>query len=143
MSNDFNVGDDVLYDRTLLARIVAIKDDTVTIHVFGDEDDKVRECSRTDLTAYLDSKDKMSKITAYRLPGFYLDCRGAYGIVVSDVYICCFVNSEDGKYDVTVDGIDENGDFAFNRSWESYDSPEEAIWALRQMLKWYVVDRRC
>lgn len=77
----------------------------------------------------------MDKIKAYKLPGFYTDERGAYGIVINTTYICCFINSDDGKYDVTADTIDENGDFALNLNWESYDQPTDAVNALRRLTK--------
>lgn len=79
--------------------------------------------------------DKMNKIRAAKLPGFYTDERGAYGVIIGDVYICCSVNDEDGKYDVTIDGIDHNGDFAENQKWESFDNPEDAIACLRRFVK--------
>lgn len=79
----------------------------------------------------------MEKIKSARLPGFYTDERGAYGIVLNGKYICCFVNIEDGKYDVTVDTIDENGDFALNLDWESYENPMDAINALRKFVRRY------
>ena len=56
----------------------------------------------------------MDPIKAVCLPGFYTDERGAYGIVFGRYYICCLVNSDDGQYDVTVDTVDDNGDFARN-----------------------------
>lgn len=77
----------------------------------------------------------MEKIRAYKLPGFYTDERGAYGIVVNNTYICCFINDEDGKYDVTVDTVDDNGDFALNLEWESFDNPEDAVRCLRNMVR--------
>lgn len=59
----------------------------------------------------IDIDPKMEPIIAARLPGFYVDARGAYGIVFRDYYICCFINSDDGSYDVTVDTISDEGDF--------------------------------
>lgn len=79
----------------------------------------------------------MDRIKAARLPGFYTDERGAYGIVLGDVYICCFINSDDGLYDVTVDTVDGNGDFALNIQWESYNDPAKAIQRLRHYVKIY------
>lgn len=79
----------------------------------------------------------MDKIKACQLPGFYTDGRGAYGIVINSVYICCFINSEDGRYDVTADTVDSNGDFALNLDWESFDQPEDAVKCLRSFLKKY------
>lgn len=79
----------------------------------------------------------MEQIKAAHLPGFYTDERGAYGIVLGGVYICCFINSDDGMYDVTVDNVDDNGDFALNIEWESYDDPALAIQRLRYFVKLY------
>lgn len=83
----------------------------------------------------------MDRIKAARLPGFYTDERGTYGIVLGDVYICCFINSDDGLYDVTVDTVDGNGDFALNIQWESYSDPTEAIQRLRHYVKVYCPKR--
>lgn len=80
----------------------------------------------------------MDKIKAYQLPGFYTDERGAYGIIVGDVYVCCFINSDDGKYDVTADTLDDSGDFALNLDWESFDRPEDTVKCLRVFLKKYL-----
>ena len=79
----------------------------------------------------------MEKIKEYKLPGFYTDGRGAYGIVIGLVYICCFVNSEDGMYDVTADTLDDAGDFALNLDWESYDQPKDTAQCLRRLVKKY------
>ena len=81
--------------------------------------------------------DKMNKIRAAKLPGFYTDERGAYGIVIDKDYISCFINSDDNKYDVTIDTIDANGDFAENKEWESFDNPEDAIACLRSFVAGY------
>lgn len=86
--------------------------------------------------------DPMAAVKAYRLPGFYTDERGAYGVIVGKVYICCFVNSEDGKYDVTADTLDANGDFALNLDWESYDQPEDAVKCLRRLLRKHTGGKR-
>lgn len=80
------------------------------------------------------NEEKMQAIYDAALPGFYKDARGAYGIVVGRVYICCFIN-DDGSYDVTADTVDKNGDFALNLDWESYDTPKEAVAQLRHRLK--------
>lgn len=86
----------------------------------------------------------MDKIKEARLPGFYTDERGAYGIVLGSVYICCFINSDDGLYDVTVDTVDGNGDFCLNLEWESFEEPQEAVKRLRHFVKKYVPKRgRC
>ena len=87
----------------------------------------------------IDIDPKMEPIIAARLPGFYVDARGAYGIVFRDYYICCFINSDDGCYDVTVDTISDEGDFDKNIVWDSYDDPNEAIADLRYWLKAYRV----
>ena len=87
----------------------------------------------------IDIDPKMEPIIAARLPGFYVDARGAYGIVFRDYYICCFINSDDGSYDVTVDTISDEGDFDKNIVWDSYDDPNEAIADLRYWLKAYRV----
>lgn len=79
----------------------------------------------------------MDRIRAMKLPGFYTDERGAYGIVLGAVYICCFINSDDGKYDVTADTVDANGDFSLNIEWESFDNPIDAVQALRNMVLRY------
>lgn len=79
----------------------------------------------------------MEKIKAAKLPGFYMDERGAYGIVIGTFYICCFINQSNDEYDVTVDTIDENGDFALNLEWESYKWSDDAINCLRRMTKRY------
>lgn len=84
-------------------------------------------------------KVKMDKIKSYKLPGFYTDERGAYGIIIGKFYICCSVNIEDGKYDVTVDTLDDDGDFALNLDWESYDQPDDAINGLRSFLIKYAL----
>lgn len=84
----------------------------------------------------------MDKIKAYQLPGFYTDERGAYGVIVGKVYVCCFVNGEDGKYDVTADALDSNGDFALNLDWESYDLPEDAVKCLRRLLRKHTGGKR-
>lgn len=85
---------------------------------------------------------RMEPIIAAGLPGFYVDARGAYGIVYRDYYICCFI-ADDGQYDVTVDMVSENGDFDKNCIWDSYDDPNEAIAALRKWLKAYRVMPLC
>lgn len=82
------------------------------------------------------NKGKMQAIYDAGLPGFYIDGRGAYGIVLGRVYICCFLN-DDGLYDVTADTVDKNGDFACNIFWESYASPKEAILQLRHKVKYF------
>lgn len=83
----------------------------------------------------------MEKIKEYRLPGFYTDERGAYGIILGGLYICCFINSDDGRYNVTADAVDGNGDFALNLEWESYDDPAAAVRQLRHLVKKYVPRR--
>lgn len=83
------------------------------------------------------NEEKMQAIYKAALPGFYTDARGAYGIVIGRVYICCFIN-DDEMYDVTVDTVDENGDFALNIDWESFNTPTEAISQLRHKLKHFV-----
>lgn len=85
--------------------------------------------------------DPMGRIKAAMLPGFYTDYRGAYGIIVGSVYISCFMNDEDGKFDVTADTVDVKGDFALNIDWESYDKPEDAVNGLRQLIKKYIYRR--
>lgn len=84
----------------------------------------------------------MDAIKAYQLPGFYTDERGAYGVIVGKVYICCSVNNEDGKYDVTADTLDGNGNFALNIDWESYDKPEDAVECLRRLLRKHTGGKR-
>lgn len=79
----------------------------------------------------------MQAIYDAQLPGFYIDARGAYGIVIRQWYICCFINSEDGAYDVTVDTISCSGDFDNNVEWESYDNPWRAIDCLRSFMIQY------
>ncbi len=79
----------------------------------------------------------MDKIKSAKLPGFYVDERGAYGVIINRVYICCFVNDIDGKYDVTADTIDEHGDFALNLEWMSFEESSDAINALRQFVRKY------
>lgn len=81
--------------------------------------------------------EKMKAIYEARLPGFYIDARGAYGIVIGRLYICCSINLEDGAYDVTVDTVDKNGDFALNIDWESYTDPKEAIHRLRYKVQYF------
>lgn len=86
--------------------------------------------------------DKMAVIYAQHLPGFYVDGRGAYGIVLGNVYVCCFLDSDDFTdflYDVTVDRVDENGDFALNIEWESFQNPTDAIKCLRLFVKKYAI----
>lgn len=102
----------------------------------------IEDCDATDYPNYcpvcgkalLESK-KMAAVKAARLPGFYVDERGAYGVIIGTVYICCFVNGEDGRYDVTADSLDGNGDFALNLDWESYGQPEDAVRCLRRLLR--------
>lgn len=76
----------------------------------------------------------MKKITAYQLPGFYMDARGAYGVIIGTMYISCFIN-DNGEYDVTRDAVDENGDFCKNINWESFREPQKAVAALRRMVR--------
>lgn len=91
-----------------------------------------------------DLDDKMVNIREALLPGFYTDERGAYGIVLGSVYICCFINSDDGQYDVTVDTVGESGDFDLNLEWDSFDEPQKAVKRLRHFVKKYVPKRgRC
>lgn len=85
----------------------------------------------------LDIKKKMEPVIAAQLPGFYVDARGAYGIVFRDVYICCFVNPDDGQYDVTADMIGDTGNFDKNCVWDGFDTPEEAVRALQDLLYSY------
>lgn len=61
-----------------------------------------------------------------------------YGIVMFNKYFCVFVNSETNEYDVTVDAWDIN-DASFSNclDWESYQSPEEALKALREKVSEY------
>jgi len=77
----------------------------------------------------------VDRIVAYGLPAFYVDGYGRYGVVIKDTYICCFINSDDGLYDVTRDTVDSNGDFALNLDWFSTDDPSVAIQMLRDMVK--------
>lgn len=80
----------------------------------------------------------MKEITKYELPGFVLDNSGRYGIMLGGVYLCCFINSDSGEYDVTVDTVDTHGDFALNLEWESYGHDAVAtIQGLRYMVKKY------
>ena len=79
----------------------------------------------------------MEPIKAVRLAGFYTDDNGMYGIVLGGVYICCFVDADDNQYEVTVDTVDDNGDFARNLEWESCKDPAEAIRHLRRYVKRY------
>lgn len=81
--------------------------------------------------------DAMGLVKAARLPGFYTDERGAYGIVLGTVYICCFINSDDYQYDVTADTVDENGVFGHNLDWTSYITPDDAVARLRFLVKHY------
>lgn len=76
--------------------------------------------------------DAMQKVVQSGLPGFYLDARGVYGIVIGKAYICCFPN-DDGSLDVTVDTMSAKGDFTRNVFWKSYQTPKEAIVALRKL----------
>lgn len=93
------------------------------------------------VTAFQNQKgrwyDGMEAIKAYQLPGFYTDERGAYGIILGNLYICCFVNSDTGLYNITVDGIDSIGDFSLNREWESCAEPAQAIKQMRHFVKKY------
>lgn len=82
-------------------------------------------------------QSKMEAIREYKLPGFYMDERGAYGIVLGGVYICCFFDSDDRKYNVTVDEIGPLGDFDQNIKWEWFDEPRDAINCIRRMMKTY------
>lgn len=81
----------------------------------------------------------MEKIVESGLPGFVLDNSGRYGIMLGGAYLCCFVNSIDGGYDVTVDILDTNsGDFTCNLEWESFgNDAAAAICCLRNMVKKY------
>ena len=81
--------------------------------------------------------EMMQKVESSKLPAFYTDARGAYGVVIGTVYICCFVNQDDWKYNVTVDGISAEGCFDLNFEWEGYDTAEDAVKCLRRMVKKY------
>ena len=74
----------------------------------------------------------MDPIKEARLPGFYTDDRGVYGIILGRFYINCFINSDDGQYDVAVDTVDDKGDFAKNIRWVGFDDPADAIECLRR-----------
>ena len=80
---------------------------------------------------------KMEDIRKSNLPGFYMDERGAYGIVLGGVYICCFFDSEDYTYNVTVDEIGTLGDFDKNLEWESFSKPSDAVKCIRRMMLKY------
>lgn len=82
-------------------------------------------------------QSKMVAIRECKLPGFYMDERGAYGIVLGGVYICCFYNDFDGVYNVTVDEIGTLGDFDKNIEWEWFGEPRDAINCIRKMMKTY------
>ncbi len=86
--------------------------------------------------------EHMKEITAYKLAGFNLDEAGRYGVVIGDVYICCFVNSDDGMYDITRDTMGYSGCFDLNLDWESTSDPHEAIDMLCRMVKKTVLEWR-
>lgn len=80
---------------------------------------------------------RMAVVYKSGLPGFYRDGRGAYGVVVDGYYISCYVNTEDGLYDVTVDTVGDDGLFNTNVDWECYCKVDEAIDRLREFTKKY------
>lgn len=79
----------------------------------------------------------MSKIAAAKLPGFYIDARGVYGIIVGKAYITCTVENDlyvCKAYTVN----DETGDFDFPvREPYPMEDPIEAVNTLRSLVKLY------
>lgn len=72
-------------------------------------------------------RNSMDDILAYKLPAFYMDCRGVYGIVVYDYYISCSVNDDNGKYDAKVETLDDQGRFSVLKQRKFFDDPKEAV----------------
>ena len=68
-----------------------------------------------------------------KLPGFYVDVTDSICIVLNKRRIAIFVS--DGKYNVTVDQIDENGDFAKNMSWSTFKDVAVAVTELKNQVK--------
>lgn len=81
----------------------------------------------------------MAKITAYKLPGFCVDARGAYGVVIGDVYISCAVDNVCHGYVVTAATVDTNGDFENLLCRSVYKSEHDVVFRLRELLKNYVL----
>lgn len=79
-----------------------------------------------------DGLTAMREVVQSGLPGFYVDARGVYGIVIGGAYIGCFINDDD-LLDVTADKMSANGDFTLNFFWETYRTAKEAIAALRKL----------
>lgn len=76
----------------------------------------------------------MDKIIAYRLPGFYIDARGVYGILVCSYYISCSI-TEAGQYDVELEAIGSNGTFSKACQPCYFDTAKDAVNHLCRLLR--------
>ena len=72
------------------------------------------------------------------IPGFYLDVRGAYCIVINKYLISVFVNSCDETLDITIDGISKEGFFDDNIEWESPEDYNGLMEAIKRFVKYAV-----
>ena len=78
----------------------------------------------------------MKAVVDTKLPAFYVDAGGRYGVVYNGHYICAWPNRESGTIDVTSDVLDYDGTFSCSQEWESFAPDETAaiVRALRKML---------
>ncbi|MCM1237286.1 MAG: hypothetical protein NC489_45030 [Ruminococcus flavefaciens] len=81
--------------------------------------------------------EKMEKVYKAALPGFYIDARGAYGIVCGRLYFNCLTNPDDGLYNVRVDAMGENGLFSRNIDFLPCDTAKDAVMQLKHKLRYY------
>lgn len=72
------------------------------------------------------------------IPGFYLDVRGAYCIVINKYLISVFVNSCDEELDVTIDGITKEGFFDENIEWETPADYKDVVETIQRFVKYAI-----
>lgn len=70
------------------------------------------------------------------IPGFYLDVREAYCIVINKYLISVFVNSCDEALDVTIDGINNEGFFDENIEWETPTDYKDLMETIQRFVKY-------
>ena len=73
----------------------------------------------------------------YPLPGWYLDVCGNYGCMIGRYWIAVFIDV-DGRFNVTVDGVDSDGSFSANIEWEDYANAHDAIVRAKKFIIQYL-----
>ena len=72
------------------------------------------------------------------IPGFYLDVRGTYCIVINKYLISVFVNSCDEELDVTIDGSTKEGFFDDNIEWETPADYKDVVETIQRFVKYAI-----